>query len=122
MTDDILDYQRKQPDKNFLVSILFGVAILFFSYWYFSGIQKWPLSNLSLLLGLISLAVVATIRFVRNRNQGIFQYCYFVGKIALFVAIYLNFNNHPNAYLAIYSAIIFFALGIILLYRNKTKS
>ena len=121
MPENILDYKPKKPGKSKLISVLFGVAIALFLYWYFGEILHWPFQALALLLGLIVLGIIATLRFVKYRSQGLFQYCYFAGKILLFIAIFLNFNGYYLAYYFMIGAVISFLAGLILLYIKRTK-
>ena len=116
---EILDYKPKKRKGSRLISILFGVAIAFFLYWYFGEILRWPFRSFGLLFGLIVLGVIASIRFIKYRSQGLFQYFYFVGKLALFIAIYLNFNGFQAAYYFMIGAVIAFLTGVILLYRKR---
>ncbi|HKL03191.1 MAG TPA: hypothetical protein VJ911_05925 [Cryomorphaceae bacterium] len=119
MSEEILDYDRSRKARGRTNGALYIAAVVLFIYWFIAGIFHWPFAVFSLLTGLFLLALVSLLKFVRNRKTGLYQLFYFVGKVSLLVAIFLNFSHFPYAQLAMWMAFAAFGGGIILLSFKK---
>ncbi|MCA1763295.1 MAG: hypothetical protein ABR574_04605 [Cryomorphaceae bacterium] len=119
MAEEILDFKSKKTGKQKVESALYIAAIALFIYWFIGNLMHWPFAVLSLLLGLFILAVVSLLKFVRNRKAGFYQLFYFFGKLALLIAIFLNFSHYPYAEIAMWFAFGSFSIGILLLTFQK---
>lgn len=119
MEEDILDYDetKRRPDK--LLSAVFIVSITLFFYWFLSGYVGFPYGEIALFTGLILLFLVTVFRFFSKRGRSAFEYFYFIGKLALFAAIFMVLSNIPGGFYLTWAAFFMFAIGLVILSFKK---
>lgn len=119
MAEEILDYRERRKTRRRVYGLVYIAAVVLFAYWFIAEIAHWPYAGHALLTGLFLLALVSLFKFIRDRKTGLYQLFYFVGKLSLLVAIFLNFSHFPYAEVAMWIAFAGFATGILLLSFRK---
>lgn len=120
--DDILDYKPKTERHTRVVKFLYGFSFFLFGYWFFADFVRWPFTGWALLLGLILLLAITLIRFIYKDERAPFEYAYFLGKVVLIAAVYVNFMNLPYPFYFIFTSFGFFLLGLILLTTQRRNA
>jgi hypothetical protein len=118
MSDQILDYSRKQKGYSRFFNVLYGIALLLFAYWFIADFRAWPFESIALLTGLSLLFVVTVVRFFGQKERKLFQYFYLAGKLVLMAAIYIHLIGLDTNYF-IWIAAGCFGGGLLLLTFKK---
>ena len=114
MEDRVLDKPYRPSPKNpGIIGYLMGFAVVALVGWFVADWYAWEVAPWLLGAGLLAFSIITVIRFYRNRSRRPFHYFYFLGKNALFIAIFLGFLNFPGYEIALWTAVGCFAAGMV---------
>jgi hypothetical protein len=113
-SQDILDLQEKKPDPDRKLFILRGGAYLMVLAGFVFKIMHWPFALILMLGGLGLWLLYATLSLIHEERSALYNWAYFIGKVALIIFLALRFLNlHIASFVALPIAVVAFIVGII---------
>lgn len=119
-SEDILDLQEKNPEPNRGLHFIRGVAYLLILTGFIFRSMHWPFSLILTLCGLGLWLTYATLTLIYEERSALYNWAYFIGKVALISFLALRFLGlHWASFLTLPLAVIAFIVGIISTPKNS---